>query len=259
MKKSCCVNLDKLLEDYCQIEKKVSEMNGKNKLLEIQLEKSNKMWKLSHTKEADTKDDCAALKNVIKGLQETVEKQCDIRDENLSLKRRINILEGKLQAAMEEYKNNVDLIMSEMKTKEEEYKVQIQKIQREMDAKLFGFDSRCSDFLVKLKEEETNSLLSKKDEEIAALTKQLRNKETEKQSELIKQQIEFNAKLARIQNKAAKSHPERSTLSQNIYRMKLQHIQEEKYKEIESLRNKIKDLEQQLSSGQDSRLKRRRL
>lgn len=39
---------------------------------------------------------------------------------------------------------------------------------------------------------------------------------------------------------------------------KLQHLQEEKNKEIEILRNTIRDLEQRLNKGQDLHLKRRR-
>ncbi|MEE6523369.1 hypothetical protein FKM82_022235 [Ascaphus truei] len=56
MKKNCSINLDKLLEDYSQIEKKISDVNGKNNLLEIQLEKSIRMWKLSQTKEIGSKE-----------------------------------------------------------------------------------------------------------------------------------------------------------------------------------------------------------
>ncbi|MEE6520002.1 hypothetical protein FKM82_017773, partial [Ascaphus truei] len=128
-------------------------------------------------------------------------------DENCSLKKNVNILEEKLQNIKQEYKNKTGLLMSEIKTKEEEFKTQIQKIQCEMEAKF------------KLKEEENNNLLAEKDMEISELTRQQRKQEKEKQSEMIKQQIEFNAKLARIQNKAAKSYPDTNTLSQNIYRM----------------------------------------
>lgn len=39
---------------------------------------------------------------------------------------------------------------------------------------------------------------------------------------------------------------------------KLQHLQEEKNKEIEILRNTVRDLEQRLNKGQDLPFKRRR-
>ncbi|KAG8456670.1 hypothetical protein GDO86_002450 [Hymenochirus boettgeri] len=246
MKKHSCVDVDQLLESYCQIEKKFSDMNGKNSLLESQLEKTNRMWKLSHGKETDYKKECAALQKVVKGLQETIQLQCNIRDENLSLKKRISILEEELHNAHEGYKCKVDLLMSEIKSREEVYKAEMKKIHCDMSVKL------------KLKEEESNNLLLKKEAEIAEITKKLQNKEKEKQSEMIKQQIEFSTKLAKIQNKPEKLYPNSNTLSKNIYRMKLQHLQEEKNKEIESLCNKIKDLEKQINSGSVSLLKRKR-
>ncbi|KAM3937939.1 coiled-coil domain-containing protein 152 [Leptodactylus fuscus] len=244
--KPCSVNLDKLLEDFSQIEKKFAEVNGKNNLLEIQLEKWSRMWKISQKKQSSLEQECAALQEVIKGLQHTIELQCNMRDENANLKKKISTLEENLQHITEEYKKNIDSLMDDMRTKEENFKTQILKIQRDMEEKLF------------IKEEENHNLLSAKDKEISDLWTQLRTQEKEKQSEMIKQQIEFNAKLARIQSRNPKSHPDSSSLSQTIYRMKLQHLQEEKNKEIEILRNTIKDLERRLSCGSDSWLKRKR-
>ncbi|XP_066460976.1 coiled-coil domain-containing protein 152 [Eleutherodactylus coqui] len=245
-KKPCAGNLDTLLEDFLQIEKRFAEVNGKNNLLEIQLEKWSRMWKISHTKQQSLAQECAALQEVIKGLQETIELQCNMRDENNDLKKKVTILEEKLQDTTQEYKKNIDSLLDEMRSKEENYKTRLQKVQCDMEEKLTT------------KEEENRNLLSTKDKEISDLWIQLRTQEKEKQSEMIKQQIEFNARLARIQNKTSKSYPDTNSLSQNIYRMKLQHLQEEKNKEIETLRNTIKDLERRLSSGSDSRLKRKR-
>ncbi|KAM4052240.1 coiled-coil domain-containing protein 152 isoform 1-T2 [Anomaloglossus baeobatrachus] len=246
LKKPCSINLDKLLEDFSQIEKKFAEVNGKNNLLEIQLEKWNRMWKISQTKQLSLVQECAALQDLIKGLQETIELQCNMRDENASLKKKITTLEEKLQDAEQEYKKNLDSLLDDLKIKERNYKIHVQNVQCEMEEKLLS------------KEEEKHNLLSTKDKEISDLWIQLRTQEKEKQSEMIKQQIEFNEKLARIQSRNSKSHPDTNSLCQNIYRMKLQHLQEERNKEIESLKNTIKDLERRLSYGSDSRLKRKR-
>ncbi|XP_067401456.1 coiled-coil domain-containing protein 152 [Emydura macquarii macquarii] len=191
MKKISVVNLDKLLDDFSQIEKKISAINGKNSLLDLQLEKCNRLLTLSQSKEDSVKEEYATLQNVIKGLRQTIENQCNLR--------------------------------------------------------------------VELKEEEHKEELEKKELVILDLTRQLRTQDKEKQNEIIKLQIEFNAKLARVQNKTIRSYPDTTVLPQNIYRRKLQHLQEEKNKEIEILRNTIRVLEQRLSSGPDSILKRRRL
>ncbi|XP_025033296.1 coiled-coil domain-containing protein 152, partial [Python bivittatus] len=94
--------------------------------------------------------------------------------------------------------------------------------------------------------EEHKQLTEKKDLEILELTKQLKAQEKEKQNEIIRLQIEFNTKLSRLQTETRKVQTTPTALPQNIYRRKLQHLQEEKNKEIEFLRNTIKDLEEKL-------------
>ncbi|XP_074851710.1 coiled-coil domain-containing protein 152 [Carettochelys insculpta] len=246
MKKICVVNFDKLLDDFSMIEKKILEINGKNNLLDLQLEKCNRLLALSQSREDSLKEEYAKLQNVIKGLQQTIKNQCDLRDENERLKNNIQLLEEKLNAHEQEYTNQIEKLVTEIKNKEEEYKMQLTKVHCDMRRKS------------ELKEEEHKEELKQKELTILDLTRQLRALDKEKQNEIIKLQIEFNAKLARIQNKTTKSYPDTTVLPQNIYRRKLQHLQEEKNKEIEILRNTIRDLEQRLSSGPGSLLKRRR-
>ncbi|XP_078531155.1 coiled-coil domain-containing protein 152 isoform X2 [Lissotriton helveticus] len=190
MKKSSSINLDRLIEDYSLIEQKIAEINGKHNILEIQLEKSTRLLKLSETKETSIIEDCGKLQKVTKGLQDAITNQCNLR--------------------------------------------------------------------VRRQEEKQNDILKKKEMECIELTRQLKTQEKEKQNEIIKLQIEFNAKLSRQKSKSTKSYPDTPVLPQHIYRMKLQHLQDEKNKEIESLRNSIKNLQQQLSICQDSQLKRKR-
>ncbi|XP_032636706.1 coiled-coil domain-containing protein 152 [Chelonoidis abingdonii] len=246
MKKISVANLDKLLDDFSQMEKKILEINGKNSLLDLQLEKCNRLLTLSQSKEESIKEEYATLQNVIKGLRQTIENQCNLRDENERLKNNTRLLEEKLKAHEQEYKNQIDKLVTEIKNKEEECKLELTKVHCDMRRKF------------ELKEEEHKEKLEKKELTILDLTRQLRTLDKEKQNEIIKLQIEFNAKLARLQNKTTKSYPDTTVLPQNIYRRKLQHLQEEKNKEIEILRNTIRDLQQRLSSGPDSLLKRRR-
>uniref|UniRef100_A0A2K5BUQ6 Coiled-coil domain containing 152 n=1 Tax=Aotus nancymaae TaxID=37293 RepID=A0A2K5BUQ6_AOTNA len=175
MKKISNVNLDKLINDFSQIEKKMIETNGKNNILDIQLEKTNCLLKVMQAKEVSVKEECATFQTS----------------------------------------------------------------------------------KVELNEEKHKELIGKKEMEISELNAKLRNQEKEKQNEIIKLQLEFDAKLARVQTKS-KSYPDSTVLPQSIYRRKLQHFQEEKNKEIAILRNTIRDLEQRLSIGKDSHLKRRR-
>ncbi|XP_030113291.4 coiled-coil domain-containing protein 152 [Taeniopygia guttata] len=246
MKKTSVVNLDKLLCDFSEIEEKISEINDANNLLVHQLEKCNRLLTLSQSKEESVKEECSALQNVIKGLTQTIENQCNVKDENDRLKGTIHILEDKLKTCEEDYKDQIEKLMTEIKNKEEDHKLEITQLNCDTRKKF------------ELKEMEYSEEREKKDLEILELTRQLKIQNEEKQNEIIKLQIEFNAKLARAQDKTTKSFSDASVLPQSIYRRKLQHLQEEKNKEIEILRNTIRDLEQRLNKGQDLPFKRRR-
>ncbi|NWW63000.1 CC152 protein, partial [Ifrita kowaldi] len=246
MKKTSVVNLDKLLDDFSEIEKKISEINEANNLLIHQLEKCNRLLTLSQSQEESGKEECSTLQNVIKGLTQTIENQCNVKDENDRLKGTIHILEDKLRTCEEEYKDQIEKLMIEIKNKEEDHKLEITQLNCDIRKKF------------EVKEMEFREEREKKELEILELTRQLKIQNEEKQNEIIKLQIEFNAKLAKAQDKTTKSFSDASVLPQSIYRRKLQHLQEEKNKEIEILRNTIRDLEQRLNKGQDLPFKRRR-
>nr|XP_028604411.1 coiled-coil domain-containing protein 152 [Podarcis muralis]XP_028604412.1 coiled-coil domain-containing protein 152 [Podarcis muralis]XP_028604413.1 coiled-coil domain-containing protein 152 [Podarcis muralis]XP_028604414.1 coiled-coil domain-containing protein 152 [Podarcis muralis]XP_028604415.1 coiled-coil domain-containing protein 152 [Podarcis muralis] len=238
MKKISVVNLDALLEGFLNIEKKISGLHGKNNILSLQLDETNKLLTASQMKEESAREECATLQNVIKGLQQTIENQYNLRDESERLKNTAHNLEEKLKSQEQEHKNMVDRLMREIEKKEEEHKLEQWKLQYDMNKKFEAM------------EEEHKLLIEKKDMEILELTKQLRAQEKEKQDEIIKLQIEFNAELVKLQTKMPKSYPNPTSLPQNIYRRKLQHLQEEKNKEIEVLRNTIRNLEQRLGKGE---------
>ncbi|NXE42603.1 CC152 protein, partial [Ptilorrhoa leucosticta] len=233
MKKTSVVNLDKLLDDFSEIEKKISEINEANNLLIHQLEKCNRLLTLSQSKEESTKEECSTLQNVIKGLTQTIENQCNVKDENDRLKGTIHILEDKLKTCEEEYKDQIKKLMIEIKNKEEDHKLEITQLNCDIRKKLkiildiFNIPFFCRPI-------HTYCFV------FASF-------------------FQFNAKLARAQDKTTKSFSDASVLPQSIYRRKLQHLQEEKNKEIEILRNTIRDLEQRLNKGQDLPFKRRRL
>ncbi|KFP42227.1 Coiled-coil domain-containing protein 152, partial [Chlamydotis macqueenii] len=183
--------------------------------------------------------ECTTLQNVIKGLTQTIENQCNLKDENGRLKGTIHILEEKLKACEQEYKDQIEKLMIEIKNKEEDHKLEITQLNCDIRKKF------------ELKEVEYREQREKKELEILELTRQLKIQNEEKQNEIIKLQIEVCiTKLRRdcVMKKNALL----------AFLQKLQHLQEEKNKEIEILRNTIRDLEQRLNKGQDLHLKRRR-
>ncbi|KFR17905.1 Coiled-coil domain-containing protein 152, partial [Opisthocomus hoazin] len=177
--------------------------------------------------------ECTTLQNVIKGLTQTIENQCNVKDENDRLKGTIHILEEKLKACKQEYKDQIEKLMIEIKNKEEDYKLEITQLNCNVRKKF------------EIKEVEHREQREKKDLEILELTRQLKIQNEEKQNEIIKLQIEVCVTKLTIKPLL-------------VFLQKLQHLQEEKNKEIEILRNTIRDLEHRLNKGQDLHLKRRR-
>ncbi|XP_041111168.1 coiled-coil domain-containing protein 152-like [Polyodon spathula] len=227
MKRVKAVSLDKVIEDFSLLEQKITELQGNNNILDIKLDEASRLLKLGQTKETCIKEECATLRATIKGLQETIQTQFDLRGE--------------------EHTCHVERIMMEMKAMQQEHKTELAEVQCDMRRKS------------EMKETELKDAVVTKEAEIQAVKKQLKDQEREKQSEIIKLQMEFNAKLVRIQSTSVKvQHQDSSILAQNIFKRKLQFLQDEKNRESEALRRTIKELEQHLSSPHDSRLKRRR-
>ncbi|KFZ63144.1 Coiled-coil domain-containing protein 152, partial [Podiceps cristatus] len=184
--------------------------------------------------------ECTTLQNVIKGLTQTIENQCNVKDENDRLKGTIHILEEKLKACEQEYKDQIEKLTIEIKKKEEDHKFEITQLNCDIIKKL------------EIKEVEYRQHREKKELEILELTRQLKIQNEEKQNEIIKLQIEQLSSAYCIGRLKFAMKPLLAFLQ------KLQHLQGEKNKEIEILRNTIRDLEQRLNKGQDLQFKRRR-
>ncbi|MED6281629.1 hypothetical protein CHARACLAT_023595, partial [Characodon lateralis] len=116
------------------------------------------------------------------------------------------------------------------------------------------------------KDAEVKRLLEEKDLDLDEIKKRMKDQERERQSELLKLQMEFGAKLARVQSSAQRSQQQQqlhgsNLLPQSVFKRKLQFFQEEKNKEIASLRQRIKELEEiqrAMSVGSSSHVKRRK-
>ncbi|KAF2976803.1 hypothetical protein EK904_014962, partial [Melospiza melodia maxima] len=168
---------------------KISEINDANNLLIHQLEKCNRLLALSQSKEESVKEECSALQNVIKGLTQTIENQCNVKDENDRLRGTILILEDKLKACEEEYKDQIEKLMTEIKNKEEDHKLEITQLNCDTRKKF------------ELKEMEYREERERKELEILELTRQLKIQNEEKQNEIIKLQIEKLQHLQEEKNK----------------------------------------------------------
>ncbi|KAM9451369.1 coiled-coil domain-containing protein 152 isoform 2-T2 [Clarias gariepinus] len=249
--KKTVVNLDKFIQDFSLLEQKITELRGKNNILQIKLDEANILLKLSQNKEKNLTEEKNGLLGSIKCLQHSLEQQCNLRGENENLKTVIVQLKKQNDKQVEESKACVQSLQCEMGALQERHQRELEDCAADTKRKLES------------KNVEMKAILDKKECVIEAMRQKMKDQEKEKQSEGLKLQMEFSAKLARAQSMTLKSQlqPQASgVIPQHIFKRKLQFLQEEKNKEIETLRQRVKELEQQsLRNFFEPRLKRRKI
>ncbi|XP_022058791.1 coiled-coil domain-containing protein 152 [Acanthochromis polyacanthus] len=261
MIKSNCVNLDKFMEEFSQLEQKITEVNGKSSMLEITLEDANRLTKFNLTKEKSLIEEKNSLLATVNRLQKTLQEQCNLRVENERLKKDITDLKRQNERTVEVGEAEVQQLVSKLRAEEERHQRELEAVRRQCwievdEAQRLSFNQ------LEAKDAEIKRLLEQKALDLEEMKKKLKDQEKERQSELLKLQMEFGAKLARVQsttqlNQQQQQHGS-SPLPQSVFKRKLQFFQEEKNKEIAALRQRIKELEESQRSFADGRLKRRK-
>ncbi|XP_044030080.1 coiled-coil domain-containing protein 152-like [Siniperca chuatsi] len=259
-----CVNLDKFMEEFTQLEQKITEVNGKNNVLEIMLEDANRLMKFYVTKEKSLTEERDSLLITVNRLQQTLEEQCNLRVENERLKNDMADLKQQNEKTAEDGEAEVQRLVSEMRAKGERHKRELETVRHQCRREVEDAHREALNQL-EAKDAEVKKLLEKKDVDLEEMKKRLKDQERERQSELLKLQMEFGAKLARVQSTAQWSQQQQqhgsNLLPQSVFKRKLQFFQEEKNKEIVVLRQRIKELEenQRASCLKNSRLKKRKI
>ncbi|XP_030599014.1 coiled-coil domain-containing protein 152 [Archocentrus centrarchus] len=263
MTKLNCVTLDKFMEEFYQLEQNITEVNGKNSMLQIMLEDANRLVKFYQTKEKSLIEEKDSLLVTVNRLQQTLQEQCNLRVENERLQNDIADLKQQNEKTAEVGEAEVQQLVREMRAEEERHKGALEDLRHQCLREVEDAHRECFNQL-EANDAKYKKLLEKKDLDLEDMKKKLKDQERERQSELLKLQMEFGAKLARVQSSTPWSQQQQhvpSLVPQSVFKRKLQFFQEEKNKEIFALRQRIKELEenQRAGSTQDSRLKRRKI
>ncbi|XP_074473225.1 coiled-coil domain-containing protein 152 [Sebastes fasciatus] len=267
MMKLNCVNLDSFMEEFTQLELKVTEVNGKNNVMEIMLEDANRLMKFHLTKERSVIEERDSLLVTVNRLQQTLQEQCNLRVENERLKNYMADVKQQNERTAEDGEAELQQLVGDMRAEAERHKRELEAARQQCRREVEDVHSQRFHQL-EAKDAEVKSLLEKKDLDLEELKRRLKDQERERQSELLKLQMEFGAKLARVQSAAQWSQQQQqqqqhgsNLLPQSVFKRKLQFFQEEKNKEIVALRQRIKELEENQRAGgfNDSRLKRRKM
>ncbi|XP_038590482.1 coiled-coil domain-containing protein 152-like [Micropterus salmoides] len=250
------------------MKQKITEVNDKNSVLEIKLEDANRLMKFCLTKEKSLIEERDSLLVTVNRLQQTLQEQCNLRVENERLKNKMANLKQQNERTAEDGEAEVQRLVSEMRAQSERHKRELETVRQQCRREVEDAHREALSQL-EAKDAEVMNLLEKQDRDLEDMKKVLKNQERERQSELLKLQMEFGAKLARVQSAAQWSQQQQrqeqqhgsSLLPQSVFKRKLQFFQEEKNKEIEVLRQRIKELEENQRAGglNDSRLKRRKM
>uniref|UniRef100_UPI0037E7DC1D coiled-coil domain-containing protein 152 n=1 Tax=Semicossyphus pulcher TaxID=241346 RepID=UPI0037E7DC1D len=248
------VNLDKFLEDFFRLEQKITEVYGKNNTLEIMLEDANRRLKFSQGKEKSLIEERDSLLVTVNILQQTVQEQINFRVENDRLKNDFVELKQQSERTAQNGEAEVQRLVGEMRAEADRHQRELETVRQQCrteveDAHREAFNQ------MEAKDFEVKNLLEKKDLDLEEMKKKLKEQERERQSELLKLQMEFGAKLARVQSTAQWSQHQQqqqhssNLLPQSVFKRKLQFFQEEKNREIEALRHRIKELEENQHVG----------
>ncbi|XP_073334559.1 coiled-coil domain-containing protein 152 [Pagrus major] len=265
MIKPNCVNLDTFMEKFTQLEQKITEVNGRNSMLDVVLEDANRLLKFYVTKEKSVSEEKDSLLVTVNSLQHTLQAQCNLRVENEKLKKDMADLKQQRERAAEDREAEVQQLVSEMRAEGERHKGALETVRQQCRREVEDVQRQAVNQL-EAKDAEVKKLLEKKDVDVEEMKRRLKEQERERQSELLKSQMEFGAKLARVQSTAQMSRQQQqqhgsNLLPQSVFKRKLQFFQEEKNKEIGALRQRIAELEenQRVCSLSDGRLKKRKI
>ncbi|XP_077398799.1 coiled-coil domain-containing protein 152 [Vanacampus margaritifer] len=257
------INLDKLIEEFTVLENKITELNGKSVMLETMLEDAKRQVTFYETKEKGDTQERDALLATVNTLQQALGDQCNLRVENESLKSNMEILKQKNQRKAEDGEAEMQQLLCEMKAHKDSHKREVETVMQECRRQVEEAHKEAFAQL-QAKEAEVMKLLEQKDLDMEEMNRKLKEQEKKQQGDLLKLQIEFGEKLGRIQNSAQMSQHQQKQqdsviTAESFFKRKLHFIQEEKDKEIGTLRQRIKELEDsQRIASLCSRSKKRR-
>ncbi|KAM3600024.1 uncharacterized protein V6R79_015931 [Siganus canaliculatus] len=197
-------NSDTLVDSFSQLEQKIIEVNGKNNMLEVMLEDANKTMKFYLTKEKRLTEERDSLLVNVDRFQHTLQEQCSLRVENERLKKDLVNLKLKNEKTAEDREAEVQQLVGEMRAEAEQHKRALETV-REQCRREVEEAHRQALCQVEARDAAVKKMLEEKDVELEELNKKLKNQEKEKQSELLKLQMEFGVKLARVQSTAQQS------------------------------------------------------
>ncbi|XP_033831806.1 coiled-coil domain-containing protein 152-like [Periophthalmus magnuspinnatus] len=254
MAKLNCVNLDVFLEKFSSLEETITKVQCANSMFQLKSEDSGRALKHSQSKEKALLQERDCLLGTVKELQQSLEAQCHVRVEKDRLQNELEEIKKEETKKAQEAEGEVQRLVAEMRAKADHHQMELEAVRLQCRRDVEEAHAQAA-LKMEAKEVDMKRTLQQKEQEVQELWSRLREQEKEHTSDIFKLQIEFGAKLTRVQSSVQMNQQQRgANLPQNIFRRKLQLFQEEKNKEVAALRQRIRELEQ----GQMTGLKRKK-
>ncbi|KAL4609212.1 coiled-coil domain-containing protein 152 [Arapaima gigas] len=236
MKKLRGVELDGLLSDFTRIERTVSELMGRNIFLEMKLDETRKLMKLSHSREKHLKEERDQLQDMVQELQSALQQQCDLSEANECLTSALQVTKKEYEARLQESKAREDRLERDLRGLTECHQRELENLRQETQC---AMDARTA---------EVRAVVEMKEEELEELRTKMAEQEKERHSELLKLQMEFSARLARAHASQQAMQQPRSSFPtpRDVFHRKLQSLREENKREVVALRQQVAALQQRL-------------
>ncbi|CAN0166443.1 unnamed protein product [Lampetra planeri] len=207
-------------------------------------------WRLSASQatESQLREECARVQGVVHSLQKSLHLSLDVGDENEALKQRGREMELGLVELQTRHDEELRRLDTERLVRQENHSLLLASTQQEAECRVAEEAGRLQE------------VIGQGQQEVETLARRLSNVEKQKGAKLLKLQVEYDTKIAKLQSVALLSKQRSSGASDHdIFRQKLQHLQASKDQEIAALQRQVKQLEHRLHMEQDSLPKRRRL
>ncbi|XP_013856197.1 coiled-coil domain-containing protein 152, partial [Austrofundulus limnaeus] len=172
MNKLNCVNLELILEEFEQLEQKITKINGKNSMLEMMSEDAKRLNKFYETKEKSLIDDKNSLRLTVKQLQQTLQEQCDLRAENERLKNDVTALREEKERTAEASAAEVQQLLAEMRAEEDGHRRELEAVRQQSSREVEDVHREALRQLA-AKEAEMMKQLEEKDVELEVMKRRM--------------------------------------------------------------------------------------
>ena len=230
------------LQMFETFKQEVNMMKSREKDLAMQISLNEKKLAFAENKISSLEKSEKLQKN-IDMLHNALNQIDKLGEEKAALKNELAETKANLLAKDEELENVRKSNYSDIEKLKAQHKSTVSDLQNETTQQL---DNKAKEF--EHKEKEFQVKLSEKQKEIEDMKQMIEDIKSEKSAEVAVLKMEYENKMVKIQQRQKMvASNQQTSCNQDIYRRKLQHLKSEYDQETNSLREHIRNIEQQLA------------